>query len=221
MNKNIIIAILVVIIIAVAAFALFGNQQQPAGKVATQISFLSNDTLQNGEQVQFQLKDAKGNALAGENVNITFNNKEKYSINTDKDGKGYLTIKDEEAGTYDITVDYAGNGTYDGCSAKVTITVEEGEADTPAEETEATASANSGTNGSSSTNLTYDSENDYYVDDNGIIHAPGTIYDGMTVDEFSALADDLEDMEDGSDSNYDQNYNTMDDYGSDADAQSQ
>ena len=43
MNKNIIIAILVVIIIAGAAFFMFG---QSNGKTDTQINFLGNKTLQ-------------------------------------------------------------------------------------------------------------------------------------------------------------------------------
>ena len=54
MNKNILIAILIVIIIALgAAFAL----GQFNGKTNTQIDIKNNETFQNGEQVQFQLKD--------------------------------------------------------------------------------------------------------------------------------------------------------------------
>ena len=91
MNKNIIIAILVVIIIAGAAFFMFG---QSNGKTGTQINFLSEKTLQNGEQIQFELKDAQGKAIASQPVNITFNN-EKYQVTTDENGKGYLTVDGE------------------------------------------------------------------------------------------------------------------------------
>ena len=205
MNKNIIIAILVVIVIAAGAALMFGHQQHANGKVATEINFLSETNLQNGEQVQFQLKDAQGNALSGQNVNITFNSNEKYSITTDQDGKGYLTISEEDTGTYDIKVDYAGNDKYEGCSAKATITVEEGEADNPAQDTDANATANSATIDSSDNendngNGTGNSSSQYQgfngadegiqVDENGIIHAPGTQYDGMRMEDYIAWQED-------------------------------
>ena len=98
MNKNIIIAILVVIIIAVGAAFVAGQY----GKINTQINFINNETFQNGEQVVFELKDAQGNALSGKIVNITYNKNETYSMTTDQNGKGYLTISGEAAGKYDI-----------------------------------------------------------------------------------------------------------------------
>lgn len=125
MNKNIIIAILIIIIIAVGAFMLLGH---PAGKTATQINFLNKDNVQNGEQVKFELKDANGNPIAGATVNITFNNNEKYTVTTDSSGMGYLAINGEDAGSYDVVADYGGSDKYDACTAKVTITVADGAA---------------------------------------------------------------------------------------------
>ena len=202
MNKNIIIAILVVILIAVGAAMIFGHQQNANSKVATEINILSDAALQNGEQVQFQLKDDQGNALSGQNVNMTFNKNEKYSITTDQDGKGYLTISGEDAGTYDFAVDYAGNDKYDACSAKATITVEEGEADNPAQDTDDNATANSANDSSGNGNGTDDgnsssethgfngADEGLQVDDNGIIHAPGTQYDGMSMEDYIAWQED-------------------------------
>lgn len=179
MNKNIIIAILFVIIIA--AVAAFVFTQPPAttdGKLNTQITFLSGDTLKNGDQIQFELKDRQGNAVAGQAVNITYNN-EKYSVVTDNSGKAFLTITGEAAGKYDVTVDYSGNNKYNGCTAKTTVTVEEG--------TSTTAAANSSANSTASTvaynNATstgsgqqatssqsyYDAELNEYYDSNGKI----------------------------------------------------
>ena len=120
MNKNIIIAILVVIIVAAAAALMFA---QPGNKMDTQINFLNNQTFQNGEQVIFELKDTQGNALSGKMVNITYKGNETYSITTDQNGKGYLTISGEDAGSYDIEVKFAGDDKYNGCSAKDTITI--------------------------------------------------------------------------------------------------
>ena len=121
MNKNIIIAILVVIIIAAGAVLAFGQ----FGKTDTKINILSENTLQNGEQVQFELKDSQGNAIAGQNVSITYNGNEKYSIITDSDGKGYLLISGEDGGKYDILIEYKGNDKYNGCTADETITITE------------------------------------------------------------------------------------------------
>ena len=125
MNKNIIIAILIVIIIAVGATFALGQ----LGKTNTQINIINNETFQNGEQVQFELKDTQGNPLSGQIVNITYNSKEKYSITTDQNGKGYLTISGENAGKYEIEAIYAGDDKYNGCTAKDTITITDDLAD--------------------------------------------------------------------------------------------
>jgi hypothetical protein len=119
MNKNIIIAILVVIIIAAGAAIMFGHS---TGKIDTQINFLNNDTIQNGEKLQFELKDTQGNPVTSQVLNISYNN-EKYSVTTDQNGKGYLYISGENDGKYDITVQYAGNEKYNGCDGKFSITI--------------------------------------------------------------------------------------------------
>lgn len=205
MNKNIIIAILIVIIIAVVAMFAFSQPQATTqdGKINTQINFLSQNTLKNGDQVQFELKEVQGAAIAGQTVVISYDDGsgsiQKYTISTDQNGKGFLTISGEDAGDYDVTVDFAGNDKYNGCSAKTKITVEEGTS--TAEETisenatantvmynNATSSSSSSsssdsTNGSSSddtptsgygdkafSNLYYDEELGVYYDDFGTIH---------------------------------------------------
>lgn len=125
MNKNIIIAILVVIIIAAGAAFMFGQ----IGKTQTEIKIINNETFQNGEAVHFELKDAKGNAIAGQTLNITYNGTEKYSITTDNNGKGHLMISGEKAGKYEIEVKYAGNDKYASTSAKDVITITDDLAD--------------------------------------------------------------------------------------------
>lgn len=185
MNKNIIIAILIVIIIAVvAAFALSHPAQTQDGKLNTQINFLSKDTLKNGEQIEFELKDAQGKAIAGQKVNISYSDKgnvQNYSIITDNNGKGYLTINGEAAGSYDVTINYGGNAQYNGCTAKKTVTVEEGTStqqnttQTPANSTTSTVKYNNGTSTQSSSSSSqssssqsyYDAELNVYFDQNG------------------------------------------------------
>lgn len=180
MNKNVIFAIAVIIIIAIVGFHLFSQPEANThdGKLNTQIRFLSPPELKNGDQVQFVLKDATGAPLAGKNVTISYDygsgNVQKYSINTDQNGKGYLTISGEEAGNYDIRVDFHGTTKYNRCNAKQTITIEDGTSD--AEETvseNSTANTvmynnNTGTNGSSeSSNTYYDAELNVHYNENG------------------------------------------------------
>ena len=150
MNKNIIIAILAVIIIACVGGFMFA--QQPFGKQGTQIQFTSGNTLQNGEQVQFQLKDAQGNALAGQTVNIVFDN-EKFTITTDQEGKGYITLTGENAGNYEVEVTYDGNDKYAPCNAKFAITITDGLTDDTVAQTSSDATTgSSASSGNSSDN---------------------------------------------------------------------
>jgi hypothetical protein len=130
LNKNIIIAIIVVIIIAAAAAFVFG-----VGKTQTQISIVNNETFQNGEQVEIVLKDAQGNAIAGQSIEITFKGNEKLTVTTDNNGKGYLLISSESAGKADVEAKYAGNDKYAGCTAKETITITDDIADNKATQT--------------------------------------------------------------------------------------
>lgn len=200
MNKNIIIAILVVIIIAAGAALMFGQN----GKTDTQINFINNDTIQNGEQVQFQLNDTKGNALSGQSVNITFNGNEKYSITTDQNGKGYLTISGENAGDYDVVADYTGDDKYNGCTAKVKITITDDVADNPATQTTGDAVANTDQYNNNTPPSPQDPDNPYQNDtpatsyfvpqyelwvsyaDNTVIAAPNDEGIGLTLDQWIA-----------------------------------
>lgn len=206
MNKNIIIAILVVIIIAIVGVSLFAHPQQQAttadGKVNTQIKFISNANLKNGDIVQFELKDASGKAIGNQVINITFEEngeKQKFSIITDNNGKGGLALNNEKAGNHEVTVTFAGNSKYNGCSAKQTITIEEGNTTntekvsgnstaSTVKYNEKTTSSSSSSSGSSSgsslsegsgPNLYYDEELNVWYDDNGIIR--GGQSDGMHI----------------------------------------
>jgi nitrogen fixation protein FixH len=185
MNKNIIIAILIIIIIAVVGAFVFSQQQHaPDGKINTQINFLSQTTLKNGDQVQFELKDAQGAVIAGQTVTISYDdgsgNVQNYTINTDQNGKGYLTISGENAGKYTVTVSFDGNSKYNACTAKQTITIEDGTSDaeeTVSENSTANTVMYNNNNGSSSSSSAessgsssqsyYDADLNVYYDSNG------------------------------------------------------
>ena len=96
------------------------------GKINTQLNFLSGDKLTNGQTVEFELKDFSGNVIAGETVKISYVTNgvtEKYAINTDAQGRGHLVLSGENAGSYEITLNYNGSSKYNGCTAKQTLTI--------------------------------------------------------------------------------------------------
>ncbi|WP_407430961.1 Ig-like domain-containing protein [Methanobrevibacter sp.] len=205
MNKNIIIAILVVIIIAAGAAFMFGQ----IGKTKTEIKIINNETFQNGEAVQFELKDDKGNAIAGQTLNITYNNgTEKYSVTTDDKGKGHLMISGEKAGKYEIEISYAGNDKYAPSTAKDVITITDDLADNLAKKTPGKSVAstndynNKPKNNNTDQNLNNTPDNPFPGDpgtyfipqlelwvrssDNVVIDAPNGKGIGLTVTEWIA-----------------------------------
>lgn len=177
MNKNVIIAILVIIILAVVGFSVFGSGFGN-GKTNTQINFLSESTLQNGDQIQVQLTDAQGNALANEIVNFSYQAngvEEKYSVITNAEGKAYLALSNEDVGDHQVTVSYGGNDKYNPCSATQTITITDGES-SAAETTDTNSTASTiaydngtGSSGSGSGQYYYDSNTGNTYDSNGVI----------------------------------------------------
>ena len=145
--------------------------------------------------MQFELKDAKGNAIANQTVNITFvdnGQKQNFSVITDNSGKAGLSLNNEAKGNHEVSVTYGGNNKYNGCNAKTTINIQDGNTTTTqkvtANSTASTAKYNtqsqsasttSSSSSSSSTgsslsegsgpNLYYDEELNVWYDDNGIV----------------------------------------------------
>ena len=107
-------------------------------------------------------------------------------------GKGYLVLEDESAGSHDFTATYAGNGNYSGSTLKETITITEGDSDSDAGDSYNSSTANSDTPSNSSSNstdsnstdntLNYDKESGLYYDSNGIVQ--GGQCDGMSIDDI-------------------------------------
>ena len=193
MNKKIILAILVVIIIGIAAFMMF-TQQAPVNKINTEFNIISDNILSNGDQFQFQLKEKNGSAIAGEKVKIGFTdgagNLETFEVTTDSNGKGALVIENEDSGSHNLTLAFDGNDKYNECSLTVTVYVED-ESDT--DDSQETISDNNTASSNESSNSTnalpdnpehwnYDNETgEYYLDDGTIVgdsqQAGGNIWD--------------------------------------------
>ena len=182
MNRNMLIIAIVVIIIAIAVgiFA-FSMPQSHDGKLNTEIDIFTESTMKNGDAVKFVLKDEKGNAIPSQNITITFledGELQNYSILTDNEGRGALVINNEAPGEYTVIVKYNGTDAYNGCVANQTITVEEGyqsesaSSDDGSEPISSNSSAGTSlynNENSSSIQLHYDSQYNFYYDDNGII----------------------------------------------------
>ena len=184
MNKKIIIAILIIILIALVGIFAFGH----TSKADTQINFLNGTAFKNGESIEFQLKDTNGNPLANQEVTITFGangNSQNYTVVTDSEGKGALLLNDEELGDYNITVTYAGDDTHNGCSASQTITItdEDTQSDSDYDNSSPAPSSDSNnTQSDDSSDLNYDSDLNVHYDSNGKI--VGGQNDGMDYDDL-------------------------------------
>ena len=188
----IIIAIFIILVVAVGIFAfMLPHDNNQDGKLTTEINFLSEENLKNGEAVQFELKDSNGNVIANDNVTIQFEEDGKnqtYSIITDSEGRGELVLNNELPGSYNVYVSYNGSAKYYGCIASQTINIENGVAQASDEDGSTgfiASNSSAGTslyngNSSGSSNLHYDSQFNFYYDDNGVIR--GGENDGMSAD---------------------------------------
>lgn len=181
MNKKIMLLILSIFIVAFAVGSVIAEEQ----KESVDIKVLSESTLKNGDDIEFQLVDAQGNPIASQNLNISFEANEKlenYSVVTDKDGKAYLVLFNEDLGDHKVIVNYTGNDKYNSFKLETSIKIVEGESESEDTEDEATASTvqydNSTDRGDSSTNsssgepseLYYCQEYNFYYDSDGVIH---------------------------------------------------
>ena len=131
MNRNLIIAIIVIIVIAaVGAFAL--TQSNSGAKIDTKINFSNESSYKNGDKVVFELTEANGNPISGQQLNISFQkdgDNENFTVVTDSNGRGYLLIENEPAGDSVVIVSYNGSDKYNSSVAQKTITITEGESD--------------------------------------------------------------------------------------------
>lgn len=125
MNRNVIIAIIIVVIIAIVGAFVF-THQGTSEKINTKINYLNeNATFKNGDQLQFELKDANGSALAGEQLNISYSNDENqtYTVVTDSNGQYSLILDNVSAGDNVVIVKYSGNDKYKDYELQKAITI--------------------------------------------------------------------------------------------------
>ncbi len=178
MNKKIILVLLSIFIVAVVA----GSAIAAEAKVNTEIKMLSEKTLKNGDDIEFQLKDAQGKEIASQKVNISFeaNGKyENYSVITDEHGNGYLVLYNEALGDHKVIINYTGNDKYNPCKLEETIKIVEGKSTNDKTNANSTASTikydnTTKTNTTNTTNKTdeilyYDAQYNFYYNQYGVV----------------------------------------------------
>lgn len=178
MNKKIILVLLSIFIVAVVA----GSAIAAEAKVNTEIKMLSEKTLKNGDDIEFQLKDAQGKEIASQKVNISFeaNGKyENYSVITDEHGNGYLVLYNEDLGDHKVIINYTGNDKYNPCKLEETIKIVEGKSTNDKTNANSTASTikydnTTKTNTTNATNKTdeilyYDAQYNFYYNQYGVV----------------------------------------------------
>ena len=126
-TNKIIIGMLIVVIIALL-IGIFSMMPNLEGKQETNLTFKCKSTVTEGDSIKVQLTDANGSAIANQTVNVTVEDKDKFSdyhsVVTNDKGVGKVKL-DKNPGNYEITISYGGNDRYNGCNATKKITIEE------------------------------------------------------------------------------------------------
>ena len=120
-TKNIIIAVIIVLIIAVGAFYYIqGNSHN------TKVDVISESPLKNGDVVQIVLNDEYRNVYPGESVHIKILDDSgwahNYDVVTDNEGQASVVLTAYENGNYTIHTNYNGtlfNKAYHGVDSLV------------------------------------------------------------------------------------------------------
>ena len=130
MERNQIIIIALIVIIAALLVGITAMMMPNMAKQDTKLKFKSNSTLTEGESLKVKLTDANGTALANQTVNLTITGKngssDYHSVVTNKKGIGTLKL-DKNPGKYTVNVTYGGNENYTGNTTTQKLTVKEEE----------------------------------------------------------------------------------------------
>lgn len=156
MDKNKMIILALIIVIAALLVGMAAMMMPNMGKQDTKLKFKSNSTLTKGDSLKIKLTDANGTAIANQTVNVTIKDKDGvsdyHSVETNKNGVGTLKM-DKDVGKYNVTIIYGGNNKYNGCNVTKNITIEEKIAEVKV------ASSQSSSTSQSSSSTQYDINN--------------------------------------------------------------
>ena len=101
-----------IIIIAIAVISIGGYLFVSANTTNSKIEITSNDTLKNGDNVEFILKDEYRNPIPGESVDFKIlddsGKATKAVVVTDDSGHGSYTIQTLDNGNYTVHCNFNG-----------------------------------------------------------------------------------------------------------------
>lgn len=166
MDKNKIIILALIVVIAVLLVGMAFTMMPNMTKQDTKIKFKCNSTLTEGDSLKVRLTDANGTAIANQTVNVTITDKDKsnsyYSVVTNEKGVGTLKL-DKSTGKYDVTITYGGNDKYNGCNATKKITIKEKVAEAQSTSSSSSSSSTETPRYTTDEHGTYDNVNNVYI----------------------------------------------------------
>lgn len=124
MDKNKIIILVLVIVIAILAVGLFSMVHN--AKQDTKIIIDGNSTVHQGDTIDIVLKDSNNASISNKTLNVTVdgnNESNNYLINTNDQGIAKLKINESE-GNYTINCTFSGDDKYNANSSSKNISVE-------------------------------------------------------------------------------------------------
>ena len=106
-SRNIIISIIIIILVLGGIFVYISENTQD-----TKIAFVSNTTVQNGDNLTIQLKGLYKNAIPDQEINLKILDDSgwahKYNVTTNETGEGSIQILGFDNGNYTLHADYNG-----------------------------------------------------------------------------------------------------------------
>lgn len=130
-NKIIIILLCVIIAILIVGVAVFSEMAKEDSNLA-----IADKKINVGDSFAVKLTDSKGNAIAGQTINIKIKDKDGTVIDEDitTNSKGKAKFKMDEKGKYSVECKFNGNGQYSSSSAQGNISVKKATTEEVSEE---------------------------------------------------------------------------------------
>ncbi len=132
MDRNKIIIIALIAIIAVLIISISAAILPDFGKDKSNITIKSNDTISQGDSIKIELTDVNGTPIDNETVNVTIekDNKtvEKKAVLTDKKGVAKVEM-DDDPGNYTVNCTFTGNDNFTENTSSVEVEIKEPETD--------------------------------------------------------------------------------------------
>ena len=125
--NKIIIALVVLLVVMIAAGAIFLNPGH--AKIDSRVIVTSNSTLHDGDNFTVMLTDLNNTPIANQRLNITIidsnGGENPQVITTDANGDGSLQLNGLAVGNYTMNVTYGGNENYTSCNTTQKLEMKE------------------------------------------------------------------------------------------------